>query len=628
MRVAAVLCVVGLFTGCSRSEAKPKPPSEGTIFFAGKVGSEGRLDDLYALDVRTGRRRNLTRTPRRYEALPSVSPDRRRIAFYATAPNELHVLDLRTARRTRLGSGADLVSDASPAPPSWSPDGTRIAFGVTSGCDPFEPCGRAEIWVVGTGGGGRPVRLSRDGRVASWSPDGRRLAWWDNVGLEGVGSRAMVWDAGTGRRRIVGRSHSPPVWLSDGSLVVGERVLDLASGQSRRARTVDRGSRSPDGAHVAFSDEAFTGVFYVRRVEGGTFRFRNVLAHAWSPTGNRLAILEPFDGEGGPGALVSTVNPDGSGRRPLGRDHRNFERSGPLLWATRNLLVYGGHLAAQDTELLAVAPDGGRPKQLTRNDISELEPVASPDGAHLAFVRVGSYYDRQIWFMRTDGSEAQRLAALPEVRIFSPTWSPDGDEIAFARVNTRGGNDDGSPPDLFTMRSDGSALRQLTRDAWATDPSWASTGKLAYMRSQPDCRAIWIMEPGEEAERLTDCDFYAAAPAWAPDGKRLAFLGRSSAEVGLDSFLHLYVIDSDGGDLRLVARDVQKQTGVGVPNDEPSFDTPSWSPDGRRLVYGRNAGPAGSQILGLYVVGADGGRPVRIARGGRDPFWTATSLER
>jgi WD40-like Beta Propeller Repeat len=39
--------------------------------------------------------------------------------------------------------------------------------------------------------------------------------------------------------------------------------------------------------------------------------------------------------------------------------------------------------------LLAVAPDGGRREQLTKNDISEFEPVASPDGARIAFVRDG-----------------------------------------------------------------------------------------------------------------------------------------------------------------------------------------------------------------------------------------------
>jgi TolB protein len=617
-RLAALLCGVGLLTSCSGSEEEPPP--EGTVVFAAAMGRADKYDDVYAVDVRTGKRRNLTRTPRRYEAFPSVSPDRTRIAFYATAPNELNVLDLRTGTRTRLASGADLVYDSFQARPSWSPDGSRIAFGVTTGCDPFEECGRAEIWVVDTEGG-RPLRLSRDGRVASWSPDGRRLAWWDNVGLEGVGSRAIVWDADTGRRRIVGRSESPPVWLGEEMLVTGARVLDLVSGRSRRTRPVDRGSRSADGSHVAFYDEAFTGVFYVRRVGGGTFRFRAVLAHAWSPAGRRLAILEPSPGEQGPGALLSIVNADGSGRRALGRDHRDFQRSGPLIWATRNLLVYGGHLPLQDTELLAVAPDGGRREQLTRNDISEFEPVASPDGARIAFVRDGGYYDRQIWLMRRDGSAAQQLAGEPELRAFSPAWSPDGDRLAFVRTNTRGWNDEGSPPDMFVMRRDGSSLRRLTRNAWVTDPAWSAIGELAYTRTEPDCRAIWLTVPGAKEWRLTDCDFYAAAPAWSPDGKELAFLGRPEAEVGLDSFLHLYVIDGDGGDPRLVARDVQKQQGSGMANDEPSYEAPSWSPDGQRLVYSRNGGPAGRRSLGLYVIDVDEGRPVRIARRGRDPFW-------
>jgi Tol biopolymer transport system component len=611
-RLAALLCGVGLLTaGCSDSEGE-QPPPVGTIVFADTVGKADLYDDLYAVDARTGARRNLTRTLRRAEMLPSASPDGVRIAFYASAPQDLQVLDLRTNARRRLASGADLAFDVPRAPPSWSPDGSRIAFGVTTGCEAFEECEKAEIWIV-RAAGGRPARVSRDGRVATWSPDGGQLAWWGGIKLEGYGSRAIVWDAGTGRQRDVGRSESPPVWLPDQTLLAGGRVHDLASGQSRRARPTDYGLRSPDGSHVALIGGLSDEELRVTRIRGGgRFRVGEVLAQAWSPDGGELAFVEAKTG-----MPVSVVNADGSGRRELRREHHEFQTSSPLVWAANNLLVYSGHLRLQDTELLAVAPDGGRREQLTRNDLSEFEPAVSPDGGRIAFVR--GYHD-QIWSMRGDGSAALRLAGNRELRAFSPVWSPDGDELAFVRSDTRAVNDEGSPPDLFVMRRDGSSVRQLTRDAWATDPAWSPDGKrIAYTRSQRECRAIWLMAPdGEEDQRLTDCDFYAAAPAWAPDGEELAFLGRPVAELDFRHFLHLYVLDADGGDPRLVAHDAQMLQPSGLANDEPLYEAPSWSPDGRRLVYSRKRG---FQRLGLYVVDVDGGHPVSIDRDGRDPFW-------
>jgi TolB protein len=183
---------------------------------------------------------------------------------------------------------------------------------------------------------------------------------------------------------------------------------------------------------------------------------------------------------------------------------------------------------------------------------------------------------------------------------------------------------DGSPPDVFVVRRDGSSARRLTRGAWATDPAWSPDGeRIAYTRSQRDCRAIWLIAPdGEEDERLTDCDFYAAAPAWSPDGEKLAFLARPRAELDFGRFLHLYVVDADGGDPRLVAREVQTLQPSGVPSDEPSYQAPSWSPDGRRLVYSRRRV---FDNLGVYVVDATGGQPVRIDPDGRDPSWALLS---
>jgi Tol biopolymer transport system component len=270
-----------------------------------------------------------------------------------------------------------LALDTPFAAPAWSPDGTRIAFGSTTGCDPFEECDKAEIWVVRSEGG-RPARLSRDRRVPSWSPDGRWLAWWDNIGLQAYGSLAIVWDAQTGRRRIVGRAERAPAWLPDGTLLTGGQVYDVVSGRSRRARPLEYGSRSPDGSYVALDDSAFEGVTeVVRAADGKRFRVSEWMrVHAWSPDGRRLAFIDGLPAK----PKVSVVNADGTHRRKLRREHQAFEMSGPLVWAVGDLLVYSGRQRAQDTEILAISPDGQRLGQLTTNDVAEFEPAASPDG--------------------------------------------------------------------------------------------------------------------------------------------------------------------------------------------------------------------------------------------------------
>ncbi len=91
-----------------------------------------------------------------------------------------------------------------------------------------------------------------------------------------------------------------------------------------------------------------------------------------------------------------------------------------------------------------------------------------------------------------------------------------------------------------------------------------------------------------------------SAPAWSPDGKRIAFI-RGSRRTNTH---HLYVIDANGGDARPIP-------GVAADNDGLS-----WSPDGKRIVFVardglRTASPTGHGTALL----------VRI-RGASSPSWS------
>jgi Tol biopolymer transport system component len=104
--------------------------------------------------------------------------------------------------------------------------------------------------------------------------------------------------------------------------------------------------------------------------------------------------------------------------------------------------------------------------------------------------------------------------------------------------------------------------------------------------------------------------------AWAPDGRKLAFL--IGAGCGNDSCFSLYVVNSDGSGLRNLTSKLPAGSG---PGRGPASD-PAWSPDGRKLAFVRLNAALGSPI---YVVKADGSGLLRLTRTAAldaDPAWS------
>jgi TolB protein len=175
--------------------------------------------------------------------------------------------------------------------------------------------------------------------------------------------------------------------------------------------------------------------------------------------------------------------------------------------------------------------------------------------------------------------------------------------------------------DIYTMRPDGSGVRNLTRDA-APDfqPAWSPDGGvIAFVSLQTDLShfdQIFTIDPvSGERRQLTDVDGgNPQAPAWSPDGSRIAFHvvygGALDAE--------LFVMDADGTDL------------VRLTDNTDEDSDAAWSPDGSRIAFVRNGrietmDPDGSHVVRLTPEGLlsfdpawspDGGR---LAFVGRDP---------
>jgi hypothetical protein len=185
---------------------------------------------------------------------PRPSPDGKRIAFDSDRDGErgVYIADA-DGRHVRRVSGGGFA-----AVPSWSPDGRRLAF-VRA-----EP-GRPKVWNLWTldvsSGLSRRLTSYRVGQPwgGSWFPDGRRIAYSHE-------DRLVVLDLVKGTQRIYkspvkGRLVRTPAVSPDGSRVMfqvyrrGTWLLDVRSGAMRKVLadpTAEEYTWAPDGRRVAY----------------------------------------------------------------------------------------------------------------------------------------------------------------------------------------------------------------------------------------------------------------------------------------------------------------------------------------------------------------------------------------
>jgi Tol biopolymer transport system component len=511
--------------------------------------------------------------------------------------------------------------------PSWSPDGTRIAFDVNSFDDPHPKGGNVDIYTANADGTD-PARLTSEkiDHSAVWSPNGTRIAY-----VHGYSNDQQIWIMnadGSDPRQVTERSglNISPSWSPDGAKIAfvswegsnSDIYVINVDGSDVSRLTVDPAHEdqpawSPDGERIAFTSEGAgdPGIYSITPDGSDATELLHDpdpanLGMAWSPDGTQMAVVSirgPDNDRNvyvldlATGELTSIGEPGayfGASWQPLASEPVTpAPINDPVVTSTipRDAIVFSSSTAeGAQTNLFFVSPDGGSASPVTdvTPGMAADEAGWAPDGIHLAFVmgparHLNAYAgDANLYVL--DLSTGALVQLTEGLATASPSWSPDGQRIAFVA---------GQGTTLDVINLDGTGRHTVaSARGYYQRPAWSPDGSVITFQSSPDRTseqtAIFTIRPDGTGERqLTSGTTSEGFPSWSPDGTRIAY---SAAD-------RLGIMDADGSHERPLGEDCHLPCVADF--------SPTWSPDGQRIVFVRQED--GGATRHLYVVDLSSG---------------------
>lgn len=149
--------------------------------------------------------------------------------------------------------------------------------------------------------------------------------------------------------------------------------------------------------------------------------------------------------------------------------------------------------------------------------------------------------------------------------------------------------------EIYFADYDGANARRVTATrSLSITPAWAPDGRTiaytSYRRGYPDIILQWIYELRSATPARGTQEIANYLPAWSPDGSRMAFMSNR------DGNPEIYVMNRDGSGMRRLT------------NHPENDATPTWSPTGHQIAFTSNR--SGSPQI--WVIDVDGAQLRRI----------------
>ena len=230
------------------------------------------------------------------DVFPHISPNGREVLYTCTlggGGENMCLMNIDGSYQRNI-SGVDDIKDTWP---TWSPDGTKIAF-ASQGRDCCENPGRSEIYVMNKNGT-NITRLTFDEPSDDWkpwwSPDGSQIVW-EKPFYPGHATYIWVMDAdGSNANQITAGTSSPsgyknPSWSPNGDRIA---LVHPQQGTESSIWLID-----PDGGNL-------TKIYQTTYDSSNA----NIQYPRWSSDGSKIVFAQSL---GGSEKNIFTINADGS----------------------------------------------------------------------------------------------------------------------------------------------------------------------------------------------------------------------------------------------------------------------------------------------------------------------------
>ena len=250
-------------------------------------------------------------------------------------------------------------------------------------------------------------------------------------------------------------------------------------------------------------------------------------------------------------------------------------------------------------QLMIMDQDGANPVPLTDGlDYQVLTPRFSPTQQLITYMALFEQRRGQVYLFNIETGEQEQLGMFRGM-TFAPRFSPDGEKVLMA-IERRGNSD------IFTMQLSNRKLTRLTDNPGIdVSPTMSPDGRrVAFTSDRGGSPQIYVMNAdGSDQKRITFGEGRYETPVWSPRGDLIAFTRNYKGR------FYIGVIRPDGKGERLLTESYLDEG-------------PTWSPNGRVLMFFREPSPgAGPSLWSVDLTGRNL-RRVRTPAQASDPAWS------